>query len=118
MKQAGYSGVGLALCAMGMAVLLGCDSSDSDSSTVAPAETFAISPQSVTLTASNMSSQTFTASGGYPGYTWEVEDASLGTLNMTVGVNVKYTASTNTGDNIITANDASNNVSTAVVTQI
>jgi len=79
---------------------LGCESSSSSND-------FNISPQDVTLVASNAPSQTFVASGGTAPYAWSLDNGTLGSLNTTTGSQVVYTATTNTGNNVLRAVDDS-----------
>ena len=48
---------------------------------------------------------------------WELDDATLGTLDTQTGNKVKYTTSTNTGVNVLRAEDGEGNTATAVITQ-
>ena len=110
----------LMLCPLLLLPFVGCESSSSDDDVATNTNSvavFTIDPQSVTLTASNTPSQTFTASGGTPAYAWEVDDTTLGTLNKAIGDTVIYTAKTNTGANVLRAEDGDGNVATAVITQ-
>ena len=107
------------LCPLVAMNFAGCESSshDSDDDSATNAATFNIVPQTVTLVASNTPSQVFTAVAGKPAYAWELSSATLGSLNTTIGNSVTYTATTNIGQNILTARDGNDDVATAVIKQ-
>ena len=84
------------LCAVSAAALIfagGCESEKEDESEIA------ISPVSCKIKVHE--SRVFTATGGEK-YHWSVQNPSLGTLSSTAGATVIYTASSQTGDQIIT----------------
>ncbi len=103
----------LALVACGLIALpfLGCESSSKSSGD------FNITPQEVTLVASNTPAQTFVASGGTEPYAWSLDDSTLGTLDKPMGTQVVYTATTNIGNNVLRAIDYVGGTSTAVIKQ-
>ncbi|NLG34483.1 MAG: hypothetical protein GX548_03930 [Lentisphaerae bacterium] len=70
-----------------------------------PVTSLAIAPTSVTLN-TNQDSQSFSASGGTPPYTWTVSNSSLGTVSPTTGSSTLYTSTRIVGINRISVTDS------------
>ena len=82
-----------AFSAMALVFAGGCESEKEDDSEIS------ISPVSCKMKI--YESKVFTATGGEK-YNWTVQNPSLGTLSSTAGATVIYTASSQTGDQVIT----------------
>ncbi len=97
--------------------LTGCDTNSGDNVTT-PTTALAISPSTLTLTAGEISTFTFIASGGNSNYTWSVSTDSLGTITPTANGNTAvYQSTTNAGVNVIEVTDSTSGAAAATVTQ-
>ena len=87
----------------------GCDEVDENSSVT-------LSPESVYLSAAEVSVVTFTASGGDGDYAWSIGDTNLGELFVADETAI-YKSTTNAGLNTVTVADEDGSSATAAITQ-
>ncbi|NCC52120.1 MAG: hypothetical protein EOM20_13005 [Spartobacteria bacterium] len=71
------------------------------------------SPSTLSLDGSRAS---LTATGGSPGYSWSVQDVTLGNVNSSSGSSVGYVRN-DAGDNLVTCTDSAGNTAVVVISQ-
>jgi hypothetical protein len=110
------------LCALMLGGMLGvfnagCNT-DSGNNTTQPESAITITPTSVTLSATQVSTFEFVASGGTSNYTWSVSTPNFGTIKAAPnGISATYQSTATAGVNVIEVTDSSTGAATATVTQ-
>jgi hypothetical protein len=111
-KHLTFSGIAVALSSF-ILLVAGCETASQKSESSAG---LAVSPDSITVSASSVTNITLTASGGTEPYTWSVNNSSIGSV-VGAGNSAVYTAYALTGMNFVVVSDAASNSVSAVVTQ-
>lgn len=110
----------LFLAASGLCIIVmtGCEDDDEVTPPTSTTGVLSVSPSYASFSASSPTTLVFTASGGSSGgYTWSIDDISLGSITSTLSQAI-YTSTTNTGRNFLTLSDSSNQVLTATIDQL
>jgi hypothetical protein len=113
-KHLKFSGIAIALSSF-ILCAGGCDSAFQNTKPTTAA--LAITPNSITVSASLVTNITFVASGGEQPYAWSVNNTSIGYVVADSSTSALYIAYALMGTNFVVVTDAATNLVSATVVQ-